>query len=1070
MDSDRGRRATFDWIILTAATARQAAAYEAQLAARAGHGALRGTKGAFAIADACDARIGSGAATVLALAALVERILRRSPEGRAAVGRSRPQALADLLAGERVLLLHSGGDSRRLPMYAAEGKLFATLPMQGRGNRCATVFDLLVDDLAALAPREGGEVLVGAGDAVLGIARGPVRFEGAGVIGVAQRADLARAARHGVFVADPKGGAVAAFLQKPDTAQMRAAGAVGRDGRALVDLGLFSFDPASMGALLAGAGVRAGAGRVSLARGSLAELASRAALPPVDLYREIAMALPRRTTRGAYLAACGKGALARPLGAFYDAMRGTAFRCEVARIGEFLHIGSTREMLDALVGEAPGEAPGARVDPHAGADGPAHGGARAREFGVACASFPLATPFVEGPRAARDRGDVRHGEARAARAKSDGPGTRPRLLELDSVITGAVRLAGGRAIVDRCELGAVRLGGENVVVGVAERGVLDLPAGIALFRVPFENGRSALVACGVDDDFKTRLDWGGTILGMPIADFCRRAGLEPSDILRGDGTLWDAPLWRAGRARLADIACMWRGRRAPRAWREDRRRTSMREILARASSGEIAAAREAIARRAALREPNQALDGALDGADARAVAEAMATGGRAVRIEATRRLARVLPSIQDPCDRGHLAALATIVAPGPALRAPLRAQAFAAVGEAVLGRYELPTRPERAAILHDQAVWTSTPVRVDLAGGWSDTPPICNEVGGAVVNVAVALRGQLPIQVVAKLDEVGRGEDPVIRITSTDLGETRVIRTARDLARRGDPTRWSSLAENALVLTGAAPADPDASLAKWLRAVGGGLSLTMFSAVPKGSGLGTSSILGAATIRCLDRVFGRERGRGGLLAATSALEQMLSTRGGWQDQAGGAVGGFKLARTSPGAEQVPSVESIDVPQSIIEAYGSRAFLHFTGERRMAKNILENVVWGWLSHEARAREAVELLAANARRMRAALAAGDAEASFAEIERYREAKTLIDPGSCPRWMQELAHGWRKDLTAWSFAGAGGGGFLLVVARSAEAAQRLQARIARRRPHPRARTFPFEVDATGLRCDIL
>ncbi|MFM1822743.1 MAG: hypothetical protein RI967_1009, partial [Planctomycetota bacterium] len=337
MDSDRGRRATFDWIILTAATARQAAAYDAQLAARAGQGTLRGVKGAFAVADACDARIGSGAATVLALAALVERILRDPRGRRPTAGRSRsvPTAdlLADLLGGERVLLLHSGGDSRRLPMYAAEGKLFATLPMQGRGNRCATVFDLLVDDLAALAPRDGGEVLVGAGDAVLGIARDPVRFEGAGVVGVAQRADLARASRHGVFVADRKGGPVTAFLQKPDAAQMRAAGAVGRDGRALVDLGLFSFDPASAGALLAGAGVRVGGGRVSFARGSLADRASRASLPAVDLYREIAMALPRRTTRGAYLAACGKGVLARPLGALYDALRGTPFRCEVARIG-----------------------------------------------------------------------------------------------------------------------------------------------------------------------------------------------------------------------------------------------------------------------------------------------------------------------------------------------------------------------------------------------------------------------------------------------------------------------------------------------------------------------------------------------------------------------------------------------------------------------------------------------------------------------------------------------------------------------------------------------------------------
>ena len=111
--------------------------------------------------------------------------------------------------------------------------------------------------------------------------------------------------------------------------------------------------------------------------------------------------------------------------------------------------------------------------------------------------------------------------------------------------------------------------------------------------------------------------------------------------------------------------------------------------------------------------------------------------------------------------------------------AALRGIAFRSVGDAVLSRFDLPTKPRQAAILHDQAVWTSTPVRVDLAGGWSDTPPICHEVGGSVVNVAVTLRGQLPIQVVAKLEE-----EPVIRITSTDAGQTREIRTMADL---GEP-------------------------------------------------------------------------------------------------------------------------------------------------------------------------------------------------------------------------------------------------------------------------------------------
>ena len=29
------------------------------------------------------------------------------------------------------------------------------------------------------------------------------------------------------------------------------------------------------------------------------------------------------------------------------------------------------------------------------------------------------------------------------------------------------------------------------------------------------------------------------------------------------------------------------------------------------------------------------------------------------------------------------------------------------------------------------------PVRIDLAGGWSDAPPFCEQVGGDVVNIAI---------------------------------------------------------------------------------------------------------------------------------------------------------------------------------------------------------------------------------------------------------------------------------------------------------------------------------------------
>jgi len=178
---------TIDWLVLTAANRRQAKAYASQIAARAERGALAKARGILVVPDACERRIGSGAATVLALVQLARQLAQRK----------RARSVTELFAGERVLMLHSGGDSRRLPMYAAEGKLFASVPARAAGARCATVFDVLLADLLALAPREGGEVLVGAGDAVLGIARDPVRFDGPGVIGVAQRAGVERAVRHG---------------------------------------------------------------------------------------------------------------------------------------------------------------------------------------------------------------------------------------------------------------------------------------------------------------------------------------------------------------------------------------------------------------------------------------------------------------------------------------------------------------------------------------------------------------------------------------------------------------------------------------------------------------------------------------------------------------------------------------------------------------------------------------------------------------------------------------------------------------------------------------------------------
>src|SRR5215213_9282061 len=115
---------TFDALILTAANETQAGAYRAQLAARAATGLLSGCAEWMVIADPGGRRVGSGCSTLTVLAELAT--LWRNPSSASASGARRGgvPSFTERFAGRRVLIVHSGGDARRLPAYAAQGKIF----------------------------------------------------------------------------------------------------------------------------------------------------------------------------------------------------------------------------------------------------------------------------------------------------------------------------------------------------------------------------------------------------------------------------------------------------------------------------------------------------------------------------------------------------------------------------------------------------------------------------------------------------------------------------------------------------------------------------------------------------------------------------------------------------------------------------------------------------------------------------------------------------------------------------------------------------------------------------------
>ncbi len=317
---------------------------------------------------------------------------------------------------------------------------------------------------------------------------------------------------------------------------------------------------------------------------------------------------------------------------------------------------------------------------------------------------------------------------------------------------------------------------------------------------------------------------------------------------------------------------------------------------------------------------------------------------------------------------------------------------------------------------------------------------------------------------------VKRRAEPIIAISSIDLGARSVVESSAQLLAKPDPRKWDALAIAAIGLSGLAPQSATTPLAKHLQSIGGGFELTLFSALPKGSGMGTSSILSATVMAALAKATGRPLSHEALCARTLLLEQVLTTGGGWQDQVGGVVPGVKIARSRPGPDQRPTVHALPLPPNCAALFNDRSVLMFTGVQRMAKGILQGVVGRFLRREGDMLKTVENLKANAERLALALSADDAQAAVEAIAEYGECKRGIDPGSTNARVEAVLRPFAKDIDARLLCGAGGGGFAMVIAKDAAAAARIRHRLATRPPNPLAREFPLKVDGQGLKVTVL
>ena len=328
MQSKRSK--AWDYLIVTAANEQQATAYQGQIRRRRACGRLAEVGQVLVVPDPGGRRVGSGGSTYQCLLEVLRR--ETGSQGHAVDYDLAVKAFGAL----RVLIVHAGGDSRRLPAYSPCGKIFVPLPCAAADEIPPTIFDRLVPVFLAMpeGPAGKGQIVVASGDALLLFDSSAIDCSRSGITALGARVAPETAARHGVFLMNTDG-TVRLFLQKPSAFEQMEAGAIDGSGRSVLDIGVMSMDARAAGTLLE----------------ALGKLSAQAVLAHgIDLYREVFCALGTEATAAHHLTSTRSNgsrletSLIRQL---FDALRSIPCNVQVLSRCDFLHFGSTNQLISS---------------------------------------------------------------------------------------------------------------------------------------------------------------------------------------------------------------------------------------------------------------------------------------------------------------------------------------------------------------------------------------------------------------------------------------------------------------------------------------------------------------------------------------------------------------------------------------------------------------------------------------------------------------------------------------------------------------------------------------------------
>lgn len=892
------------------------------------------------------------------------------------------QSFTDWLSKEKRILIHGGGQSRRLPSYASAGKLLLPVPVYRweRGQRLnQTLIDLqlpLLEKLIDLAPTSS-HTMIASGDALIRCDTPPSHLPDVDIISFGLSVDPSLASRHGVFICSrAKPESLEYMLQKPSTALLRD---LAVENLFYIDLGIWILSDRAVEVLMKKCGWDRTKEKYNEGQPNLYDFYGTFGLSLGTHPSEPDPEIVALTTRIINLPA-----------------------------GEFYHFGTSREIISS--------------------------------------SLALQNK-VSDQRAIWSRNVKPH----------------PAMFIQNSRVDCALSEQHSTLWIENSHVSAGwLLEGEQLVTGVPENSWnLHLPRGICLDIAPIGSSEYVIRPYGIDDSFRGPLHSPDTLwMNQSLSNWLEERNISSKDTgFSDDSDLFEIPLFPV--IQLDDdteplIQWMITGERKGRDHWLQAKRLSALEIAKHANLRSLEKQRNYF------------------------------------RYLNWQQLAKNYKrSVFYQIDLNHAArefALAHIPLPAPLPQneEPLiqihdhmfrsrvhryrgedhiyhKSRAFQILQERILQPIRETKVTPTCTVFADQIVWSRSPVRIDLAGGWTDTPPYSVLSGGAVVNISLELNGQPPLQAFIRPTN-----EKSITLRSIDLGEREVIHSYEELFLYNQVGSTFAIPKAALCLSGFHPdfcgeSYPD--LSNQLKALGTGLEISFLSAVPKGSGMGTSSILSATILGALSDFCNLGWDSFEICNRTLGLEQLLTTGGGWQDQYGGVFPGVKLLETTSGWNQIPRLRWL--PDNIFTDPASQAsmLLYYTGITRVAKNLLAEIVEGMFLNEQEKLTVLKDMKHHALDTWEAIQLGNYTNYGEKIAKTWNQKNQLDADTSNPAIESIIRKIDDLSLGYKLPGAGGGGFLYICAKDPQAASIIKKRLLEEPTNPRSRFVDMKISRSGL-----